>query len=171
MNPRYHEIHRAEIKRQLYRHADQQWDALFSLFIASIIFAGFGVKLCFALISGSWIIGFVFFSLSALFFAFYRWTLRMLSKRGIDSGWLNTPDQLICVALIGLAIFLSDSNIIVLFFFFLCAGAYGNWRLRKNLRIHMMRYYFREAREYIREVERYSPRPKRPTLLKAPPEE
>ena len=68
MNPRYHEIHRVEIKRQLYRHADQQWDALFGLFIASIIFAGFGVKLCFAPISGSWIIGFVFFSLSALFF-------------------------------------------------------------------------------------------------------
>jgi hypothetical protein len=69
-------------------------------------------------LSGSWIIGFVFFSLSALFFAFYRWTLRMLSNRGTDSGWLNTPDQLICVELIGLAIFLSDSNIIVLFFSF-----------------------------------------------------
>jgi hypothetical protein len=168
MNPRYHEIHRVEIKRRLYRYADQQWDALFGVFAASIIFAGFGVRFCFSPIPGSWIIGFVFFSLSALIFTLYRWMLRTLSKRGTDSGWLNTSDQLIIVALICLAIFLPDSNQLALFFFFLCAGAYGNWRLRQNLRIHLKRYYFREAREYIREIERYSPRPKRPTKLKAP---
>ena len=168
MNPRYHEIHRVEIKRRLYRHADQQWDALFGAFATSIILAGFGVRFCFSPIPGSWIIGFVFFSLSALFFAMYRWLLRTLRKRGVDSGWLNTSDQLIFIALICLAIFLSDSNRWVMLFFFLCSGAYGTWRLRQNLRIHLKRYYFREAREYIREIERYSPRPKPSTKLKAP---
>ena len=169
MNPRYHEIHRVEIKRRLYRYADQRWDALLGAFATSIIFAGFGVSFFFSPIQGSWIIGFVFFFLSALFFAMYRWLLRTLRKRGVDSGWLNTSDQLIFIALICLAIFLSDSNELVFFFFFLCAGTYSTWRLRQNLRIHLKRYYFREAREYIREIERYSPRPKRPTELKTPP--
>jgi len=168
MNPRYHEIHRVEIKRRLYSRADQQWDALFGAFATSIIFAGFGVRLFFSPIPASWIIGFVFFSLSALFFAMYRWLLRTLRKRGADSGWLNASDQLIFIALICLAIFLSGSNRWVMLFFFICAGAYGTWRLRQNLRIHLKRYYFREAREYIREIERYSPRPKPSTKLKAP---
>lgn len=168
MNPRYREIHRAEIKRRLYRSVDQQWDALFGVFTTSIGLAGFGVRFCLAPIPGSWIIGFVFFSLSALFFAMYRWMLRTLRKRGINSGWINTPDQLIVVALICLAIFLSDSNSAVWLFVFLCAGAYGTWRLRQNLRINLKRYYFREARKYIREIERYSPHPKRPTKREAP---
>jgi len=169
MNPRYHEIHRAEIKRRLYRYADQQWDALLGAFATSIILAGFGVSFFFSPIPGSWIIGFVFFFLSALFFAMYRWLLRTLRKREIDSGWLNTSDQLIFILLTCLALFLSDTNEWIYFFVFLCASAYSTWRLRQNLRTHLMRYYFREAREYIREVERYSPRPKRPTVLKAPP--
>ena len=166
MNPRYREIHRAEIKRRLHHYGNQQWDGPVCAFATSIIFAGFGVSFCFAPIPGSWIIGVVFFSLSALFFAIYRQFLRILRKRKIE--WLNTSDQLIIAALLCLAIFLSGSNSAVWFFAFLCAGAYVSWRLRQNLRIHLKRNYFREAREYIREIERYSPRPKRPTKLEAP---
>lgn len=168
MNPRYREIHKAEIKRRLYRYADQQWDAPFGGFATSIGLAGFGVKFCFLPMSGSWIIGLVFFSLSAVFFAMYRRSLRTLGKQEVNRGWLNTSDQLIVVALICLAVFLSGSNQLVLLFFFLCAGGYGTWRLRQNMRTHLRLYYFREAREYIREIERYSPRPKRPTKPKAP---
>lgn len=167
MNPRYREIHKAEIKRRLYRYADQQWDAPFGGFATSIGLAGFGVKLCFLPMSGSRIIGLVLFSLSALFFAIYRRSLRTLGKQEINRGWLNTSDQLIVVALICLAVFLSSSKLVFIFFL-LCASAYGTWRLRQNVRIHLRLYYFREAREYIREIERYSPRPKRPTKPKAP---
>lgn len=165
MNPRYHEIHRIEIKRRLYRSVDQQWDALFGAFTASIVLAGFGVSFFFSPMPGSWIIGLAFFFLSALLFAIYRWLFRTLRNRGIGSEWLNMPDQLIVVSITLLAIFLSNSSSMAWLFIFPCACAYGSWRLRQNLRVHLRRYYFREAREYIREIEGYNPRPNRPTKL------
>ena len=67
MNPRFHEIHRAQIQKRLYRSVDQQRDALLACFSASIILVGFGIRLSMLSMSGGGVLG--------GFFSLPRWML------------------------------------------------------------------------------------------------
>jgi len=167
MNPRYREIHRAEIKRRTYKAADRRWDALYGAFAASIVLVGSGVKFCFIPQPGSCVIGIICFTLGVLFFAMYKWLLRILQNIGNTREWLKPVDHLIIAGIIGSDIALSNYSsawLVVL------AGVYGTWRLLHYSRPHWRTYYFRAGREYFREIESYSPNTavKRDALKRAP---
>ena len=155
MNPRYREIHRAEIKWQMHRSVDRRWDALYGAYLSSIILVGFGFEFCFIPRPGSCVIGFIFFSLGAIFFAMYRWLLRVLRRQDKNREWLNPRDQLIIATLICSAIFLSNDEL-TLIIVLLLTSAYGTWRLWLNSRPHWRRWYFRAGRDYFREIEGYT---------------
>jgi hypothetical protein len=154
MNPRYREIHRAEIKRRMFSAMDRRWDALYGAFVASVTLVGFGVDFCLIPRSGSCVIGATFLVLGALFFAAYRWLLHLLQDRGSTREWLKPIDQLITAALICFAVALSNLDSEIWFAAFVMAGAYGTWRLWQNSRPYWRVYYFRAGRQYLREIER-----------------
>lgn len=155
MNSRYREIHRAEIKRRMYRIVDRRWDALYGAFSASVVLAGFGISFCLIPRSGSCVIGSIFFVLAALFFIMYRWLLRILRNQGNSREWLKPLDHLVIAVIIGLAIALSRLDSGVWLAVFLMAGVFGTWRLRKYSKPHWRTYYFRAGREYFREIKSY----------------
>lgn len=155
MNPRFHEIHRAQIQKRLYRSVDQQWDALLASFSASIILVGFGIRLSMLSTSGGGVLGGFFIFLGGCFFVIYRAHLGTL-RQSFHTGWLTSQDQSIFIAIYSPAIFLSDIHPALMLPFMFGAGAFGVWRLRRSLRPYWRRYYFREARAYIREIRSYS---------------
>jgi predicted membrane channel-forming protein YqfA (hemolysin III family) len=155
MNLHYREIHRAEIKRLMYREVDRRWDALYGLFSVSIILAIFGVKICLITRPGTCVIGFFIILLGALFYAIYRWLYRTLRNQGNTREWLKPRDQLIIAIIIGLSIVLEDYISGMWFLVFLMAGAYGTWRLWQYSRPHWRIYYFRAGRKYFRELKSY----------------
>lgn len=156
MNPRYREIHRAEIKRAMYRAIDQRWEALYGAFSTSIILVGFGIKFCTDPKPGSFLIGGVFFFLGALFFMMHRWLLRALRKKDQNREWLRLRDQVVITTPLGFSIFFPYGNLALLLASFLSAGVYSTWRLRQNSQPYWRLWYFRAGCAYFREIKSYS---------------
>ncbi|WP_375739079.1 hypothetical protein [Pseudomonas boanensis] len=161
MNPRYREIHKTEIKRQLARDIDRKWDGLYGAFTAGIVLLCFGIAFFLSPQPGSIIWGSIFVLLGGSFLAVYRWLLRFMRTRGIAGEWLTLRDQWIVAAMIALSVWLSSHTWMWLLAF-LSSAVYGTWRLRQQLRPYWKRYYFGVARNYLRDISRYGPRRKGP---------
>lgn len=141
----------------MYKLVDRRWDALFGTFCASIVLAGFGVKLCFIARPASGAGAVILLVFAALIFTLHKWSLRMLRNQGHTREWLKPLDQLIVVAIIGLAIVLSGFNSGILLVGILVAGVFGTWRSWKCAHPYWRSHYFRAGREYFREIKSYHP--------------
>ncbi|WP_170152068.1 hypothetical protein [Vogesella indigofera] len=141
----------------MYKLVDRRWDALFGTFCASIVLAGFGVNLCFIARPANDVGAVILFVFAALIFTLHKWSLRMLRNQGHTRDWLKPLDQLIVVAMIGLAIALSGFNSGLSLAGIIVAGVFGTWRAWKYARPYWRSHYFRAGREYFREIKSYRP--------------
>jgi len=159
MNPRYREIHRAEIKSLMYSMVSGpvgRWNIFYAAFMPGVILASFGVEFCLIPKFGSCFIGAVLFILAALFFATYLRSLRALRTQGDAREWLKLSDHLIITAIISSSVtFSTYTHSKMWFLMFFMALAYSAWRFYQYSRPYWRSFYFRAGREYFRQIKSY----------------
>jgi hypothetical protein len=144
---KFREIHRAEIKRLMYRQVDRRWDAVFVLYVVGIILCIASLQFFFFDDSFARLLAVVFLLLGITFFVCSRKLLRILRKQKNVRAWLKPIDELI-VAIISILTVVIDSTEIANGLY-LVMFIYSNWRIWKYTRPYWKLYYFRTAREYF----------------------
>ncbi len=153
MNPRFREIHRAEIIKQMKRDVDDRWTVLDMTLSFSIFLVGAGIESFF--ISGAF--GFITIAIAIAIFVVHRHIYQNLRNQQYAAEWLQSKDQINAIAFFCFAFFLARLRIdIGLVAYFMC-GVFAAWRLRQSRNLNWRLFFFRAARQYYRVLKYYIP--------------
>jgi len=155
MNPRFREIHKAEIKRRMYHATDRRWDALYGALCAGTVLIAFGIRATLGTGKGSAAFGSFFIFLGVIFIASYVLLFQLLRRKDQVREWLTISDHAVIIAGMGISASVPSEYCLVPI---LAANCYATWKLWQRSKPFWRRYYFFAAREYFREIDQIAER-------------